>query len=305
MDEYKEYFDKKFAEMEESNKKRDQEMEENNKQRNEVLVEKVNKFTAGIKKLAARQDKLKEENENLRFELQRLRNEFNYAQGKETAANLIFRNLESKDDLEESLRNRILELLKSFKVAIECENIISAKREGKHNPESARIRPIKVRLSEPSLKKLIFPVSKQIRLRHGISIDNDYSPPQREELFQARSARRSLIQKGIDCTVKGFNVWINGTPYNWQAALRFGQKAITQSQDLVQPLEDDGNMSDASNHSIKRKADNISPQGRQRTRQQKMVKRDFIQRPRLSQSSQHLSSNTRDGIDYTEIFDRL
>lgn len=306
MEEYKKYFDEKFAMMEENNRKRSEEMEENSKKRNLILVEKVNGFTAGIKKLAKRQDLLAEENENLRFELQRLRNEFNYVQGRETAANLIFRNLKSKDDLEESLRNCVLELLKSHKVAIECEDIISARREGKLNLDSSKTRPIKVRLSEPSLKKLIFPVSKQIRLSHGVSIDNDYTPPQREELYQVRCARRVLIQKGIDCSIKGFNVWINGKPYNWQAALRYGsQSQNSKNKDRVLLQEEDGNASDSSSQSTKRKADNISPQEHHKNRQRRLNNKKIINPSRFSQASHPTQANNMEEMDFTSLFDQL
>lgn len=145
---------------------------------------------------------LAEENANLKFELQRLRNEFNYEVGKNRAASLMFRNCKTKDDLEETLRNRVLEVLKEAKVVIECGDIISAKAEGKLSPEDNIILPIKVRLAEPAFKRVIFPVAKQIRLVNGISIDNDYSPPQRAELFQVRSASPSLLKSRIECFAK-------------------------------------------------------------------------------------------------------
>lgn len=290
MDKTAEYFNKKFAEL-----------EENNKERNNALVTKINGFVNGIKKLAARQDVLAEENENLRFELQRLRNEFNYEMGQSRASNLMFRNCKSKDDLEETLRNRVLEVLKEAKVVIECEDIISAKREGKPSPDVNVILPIKVRLSEPALKKSIFPAAKQIRISHGISIDNDYSPPQRAELYQVRCTRRALLQKGIDCFIKGFDVWINNRAYNWRAAMRYAQRLGLISQPLLQDKVPD------TPTSLKRSSQGLSPLERQhrqynkKTNQVTKVNRNFIKPPFSQQSTP--DNVVRMDVNFAELFD--
>lgn len=181
-EEIKNYFDAKFRALEENSTTVLAEMEKNSKKRDENLIKQINGFTVALKKLARRQDLLAEENENLRFELQRLRNEFNYEQGRDRAANLIIRNCATKDDLEEIPGDSVLEIFKNSKVNIECEDIISAKREGMRQIEG-KVRPIKIRLADPKLKKLIFPMAKNIRTIQGITIDNDYTPPQREELF--------------------------------------------------------------------------------------------------------------------------
>lgn len=287
MEEYQEYFDRKFMEM-----------EENNKKRNHVLVTKVNEFTEGLKKLAKRQDALAEENEVLRFEIQRLRNDLNFEQGKDRAANLIVRNCNTKDDLEETMRNRVLEVLREAKVSIGSEDIIAVSRLRKTTPERTTTLPIKVRLLEPSLKKLIFPVAKQIRLKHKICIDNDYTPPQLNELYKVRCTRRTLLQNGIDCIAKGFNILINGQTYNWQAALRLSQRmkvqlplqSQTQMKDDTFPTNTDQN---------KRKANEISPQERQ-FRKQTLNNKNELVRP-----SQFTRQQSMEDHSFTQLFDNI
>lgn len=171
-----------------------------------------------------------EENECLRFEIQRLKKEFRYEQGKERAANLIVRNCFTNDDLEETLRNRVLEIFKDAKIKINCEDITAAGREGRPNQDASKVRPIKISLSEPRLKNVIFPVAKLIRIKHGVSIDNDYSPLQREELFNLRTTRRSLKEMGINCPIKGFNILIHNKAFDWQAALRYARNSQRTSQ---------------------------------------------------------------------------
>lgn len=290
MTEYQEYFDKKFKEM-----------EENNKTRNQELIVKINGFAEGVKKLARRQDLLAEENEVLRFEIQRLRNDLNYEQGRERAPNLIFRACKTKDDLEETLRNRILEILLEAKVAIQSEDLIAVSRVGKPNSEFSKVLPIKVRLSEPSLKKLIFPVAKQIRQKHNISIDNDYTPPQRDELYKIRCTRRSLLQRGIDCVIRGFNIVIKGQPHNWQAALRYSQRMIPQNDLSIQSqMEIDGGSSETETN--KRKANQISPHERQLRRQA------LANNPNPIRPSQFTRSQEPTGymdMNFSELFDNL
>lgn len=296
----KAYFDKKFAELDNHNKERDENLEKNNKERDRNLVKKINEFINGIKKLEKRQDTLAEENENLRFELNRLRNEFNYEVNRDRAPNLIFRNCKTKDDLEETLRNRILKILKEAKVVIDCDDITSARREGRPSPDGSVILPIKVKLSEPALKKLIFPVAKQIRLAQGISIDNDYSRPQRDELYQVRCTRRTLLQNGVNCHTRGFEVWINNRAYNWQAALRYARSRNIASQPQTQ-------MESAPDTpaSLKRNSQGLSPLEQQQRRIHKKVnntvkpKNNPIRSARLSQAS---ASNID---DMNESFDGL
>lgn len=105
------------------------------------------------------------------------------------------------------------------KIKCDCNNILSVKRLG--IPKPNKIQPVLLRLSEPKLKKVIFPAAKFIRSKHNISIDNDFSPPQREELYQVRCARRSLIRNNIECHIRGFDMIINAVHYNWKAALRY------------------------------------------------------------------------------------
>lgn len=298
--EIKGYFDEKFRALEEHSTKLISDWEENCKERDKNLMNKVNGFTEGLRKLARRQDILAEENENLRFELQRMKNEFQYTIGRERAPNLIIKNCATDKDIEETLRDQVLDIFEDMKIQIECEDIISAKREGRSEQNGSTVRPIKIRLSDPALKKIIFPVAKRIRMIHGVSIDNDYSPPQRKELFQVRETRRNLLQKGIECFSKGFNIVISNKEYNWQAALRYAQRSLS-----TQPRENDGNMSDYSISLSKRKADNISPLQPPTKPQHKPSKGRLLFRPgNLSQPSSPAGSFPME-TSFAPLFDGL
>lgn len=228
-------------------------MESANANRDAALTGKIDGFIAIGSALEDRQIALEEENRNLKFEINRLRNDVSYLMGEETAGNLIIENChpEVGEDSEGKIRSRLLSLLREIKVQIEPERIITAKRLGKVTP--GRIQPILIKLSEPSMKKIIFPVAKDLRSRFNIFINNDYSPPQREELFHVRTTKRSLLQNGINCYQRGFNLFINDLPYNWPAATR-----LFRSQVSVRGNEDDNYMSDSSrtSNNSKRK---ISP----------------------------------------------
>lgn len=241
-----EYFDQKFAMLNQANA-----------DRNNILAEKIDRFVKGLKVLADRQDRLTEENAVLKFEVRRLKEDINYLQGRETAANLILQGITQTEELEteEILRNKILRVFKAAKVKVECEHIISARRLGVVIPN--KIRPVMIRLATPTLKKEIFPVAGLIREKYKISINNDYTPPQKRELFQIRATKRALTHRGIACHIKGFYIIIGENSYNWEAAQRYLQKAFRNPATPGDEIED--YLSDSSVVSTKRKAD-FSPQ---------------------------------------------
>lgn len=211
----KAYFDSKFDLLENANATR-----------NAQLAQQISGFTNGIAKLNRRQDILAEENLNLKFEINRLREDFKYIQGKENGNNLVVQNCRVAVDLEteESLVTRVMEIFTAAKIGIERHQITSARRFGEVKPN--RIRPIMIRLESPTLKSRIFPAAKFIRDKFQVYINNDYTPSQRQELFNVRSTRRLLGENDVHCQVKGFDLIIDNIPYNWQAARRYLERVL-------------------------------------------------------------------------------
>lgn len=203
------YFDRKFREADEANAVRDAN-----------LTAKLKIFEEHVEGLKLKQRVLEEDNLNLRFEIQRLRNDVGYMMGKESACKLVIENCAPEDgeDSEDKIRNRVLHIFKRCSINIEPQQIVAAKRVGKLIP--GKIQRIIIKLSEPSLKKVIFPAAKKLKQMFNIYINNDYTPPQREERFHIRTTRRLLTQNNIDCYVRGFNIYINDVPHNWEAAQR-------------------------------------------------------------------------------------
>lgn len=268
------YFDRKFKELELSNARLIGDLEG-----------KVDGFLASVQNLERKQSTLEEENLNLKYEIQRLRKDVSFLMNKESACNLIIENCTIKEgeDSESKIRDRLLKLFKQVNVQIEPENIISAKRLGKPTP--GKIQLIKVKLSDPGLKKLIFPAAKDFRKRYNIYIKNDYSPPQREELYNIRVTRRLLIEHGINCYVRGFNIVVTDAPLNWQAAKRLLDKelALRSGTEKEAMEEDFSGYSDSSVNSCNAKRKHISPIGNNKKK---------IPKPRRTLNSKLLRPST-------------
>lgn len=165
-------------------------------------------------------------------------------------------------------------MFKSTEINIKEENILTAKRIGK--PKTGKIQQILIKLSEPRLKRLIFPAAWELHNKFKIYVSNDYTPPQREELFNVRETKRLLRANGFECTVKGFDIIIGGKPQNWQAARTLYENWITRKLNSRKQLLDEEGMSDSSNRSnasTKRKQQDLSPKtATQRTRKKKKTK---------------------------------
>lgn len=208
--ETKRYIDEKFAVLASANAKS-----------TEDILGRLNVFIGGLKTIALRQKSLEEENSIMKFQIKRLQDDVKYLQGKERAANLVIQNCgpEKKNEAEGHLREKVFEVFKKCQLSIEVDDIVSAKRLGE--PKDSKVRPLLIVLSEPRLKNLIFPASRLLREKFGIFVNNDYTPAQREELYNLRVTRRKLKERGYDCRMKGFELIIEDVPYNWQAAARW------------------------------------------------------------------------------------
>lgn len=230
----KEYFDYKFGEL-----------EIHNKERKEALVKQIDGFSNGVRKLANRQDILAEENRVLKFEVNRLNNAFKFQLGNKNADHLLMFNCPYlQDESAESLMKEILAMFEICRTSnkeapVKKEDLVSAQRMGNFKP--GKIAPIMMKLRTPALKKDIFPIAKMLFQRFKVSISNDYAPYQREELFKVRETRNLLLQSNIECQIKGFDLVINNSAYNWEAARRYlariqqaGEGSFHLSQELSQ-----------------------------------------------------------------------
>lgn len=115
-----------------------------------------------------------------------------------------------------------------------------------------------------------------------------------------RNTRRSLLQRGIECFSKGFNIWIGNKAYNWQAAARFAQKFISASQQQSQV-----DTSADSPASLKRKTHERSPQDWQRTQLNKKSNKPNMSIIRSSSLSQHTQGGDAMETTFTELFDNI
>lgn len=65
------------------------------------ITKKIESFTKIIDVIQKQQHRLAEENQDLRFEINRLNKEIKFIQGKELAANLIIQNCKTDNDMED------------------------------------------------------------------------------------------------------------------------------------------------------------------------------------------------------------
>lgn len=112
----------------------------------------------------------------------------------------------------------MLNLVKEVRIELKEVDIVDVKRLGTWSEEG--VRPILVTLAEPSLKRIIFPATHDIRSKFQVYVDNDMTPPRRKEMAEVRAVRKKLIQNNIICKIKGFDIMIGGKPYNWQQATK-------------------------------------------------------------------------------------
>lgn len=232
------FFNRKFQELEQSNEKR-----------NSELTAQINGFTKGLRIMEKRQAFLEEENENLKYEIQRLRRDVDSLLGRNTAANLIMENCapEEDEDSEDKIRTRVLKLFKRVNVQIKPEQITAAERLGQ--PVTGKIQPILLTLSEPGLRKVVFSASKEFRSRFGIYVNKDYTRAQREELYHVRVTKRLLLQNNINCYQREFYIYIGDKPFNWKAAERLLQRELTRKS-LPKDTEEEYYQSDSSVASV-------------------------------------------------------
>lgn len=262
------FLERKFAELEKSNAARHGD-----------VMEKFNRFTKKVEALEDSQLLLEEENLNLRFEIQRLRNDVSYLLGKENANNLIVENChpEEGENSEDNIRNRLMYLFKEVKIPIEPAQITMAKRLGK--PAPGKIQPILIKLAEAGLKKVIFPAAIELRKRYKIYVNNDYTRSQREELFHVRETRRALTRNGFTCYTRGFYIFINDIPFNWQAAER-----LMIRKSAMGSLEEVNSDTSVASNSSKRKISPASkPSGPRKLRSRKTLNSLLLRPSALSQ----------------------
>lgn len=270
------------------------EMDNKNETRNKELLDKIDGFVKGLSALKNRQKIMEEQNEILRHDVRRLQEDVRYLQSRESAANLVVHNLgpEIEGESEESLLNRLLIVFSEAKIEnFRREDLLSARRVGARNPP--RARTVIFKLSSPSLKKAIFPKAKFIREKFNISLTNDYSPSQREELFKLRSVRRQLKVHNIDATIRGFELLVNGNSYNCLSAERLIRSLDEDRRNKdtsIAMITEEGFESDSSQRS-KRKAEG-SPSIPAIERG--AIKKDRFQRPerpktRNAQQAKHIN----------------
>lgn len=172
-----------------------------------------------------KQATLESENRALKHEVEFLRSDYRYESGKDRAANLLVYYFEEKVDEEEISHDQVSILTSNLfnaflgaGIKILEKDLLSTERLGQE-PQEGIIRPVRVKLSRPGLKKDIFEKSKTLYEKSKVRMANDLNPPQRKEMKEVVTVRKLLGDIGIRSRIKGFHLEIQGKEYNWVQAL--------------------------------------------------------------------------------------
>lgn len=81
------------------------------------------------------------------------------------------------------------------------------------------MKPVLIKLSQPSVKRKIFDKGKELYNRRKISVNKDLTRAQRAEKKQLLAAKRLFTGAGIDIKVKRLSFLWNDFTLNWEQVL--------------------------------------------------------------------------------------
>lgn len=184
---------------------------------------------SALKTVVERQSALAEEKNNPRIRIKRLESELRYMQGKDVAKNPIIFNYKPEDTptTEDNIKEKIVHFFSEAAIDVDFDQFVSAQRLGKPNLDTPdKVASVLITLAKASLGKNNFQAVQDLYRRFNLRVPNDLSPPQMKEIQQIRDTKKQLLKYNVACTVKGFDIIINGKPHNWKAAL----EALRNSQ---------------------------------------------------------------------------